>query len=233
MQYIHKRAAAPSDWDEWFTTATRKRSFDYKTDYSQLTRITEVRKYLLKEQHYLCAYCQRQLKLEDSSIEHVIPKSLNIPFSTVYHNLVAVCNKPLKDIKGKLHCDIVRADKLLSPIIFYNNAQVVEYQDHETIKYNNHHFFDVYADGSIIPKRNLREPVKGQVQSFLELLNLNHPKLKDLRKNALEGIIDLFQEIPRHQQQGFLRAQLQSILADKNRPFRQFLLIYLAKNCGF
>lgn len=127
MQYIKKSGLQPADWDHWFTLYTadgNRRSFDYKADYAALPDIpAHAKQFLLNEQYGLCAYCQGEITLGNSSIEHVIPKSANVHLSTSYHNLVAVCNEPVKDpATGKRHCDKERGDKILPHVIFYADA---------------------------------------------------------------------------------------------------------------
>lgn len=125
MQYIKKQNIPPSDWDKWFTTATGKRSYDYKTDYSALTQIENARAFLIAEQSELCAYCQKTIKLADSSIEHIVPKEQNIELSTNYHNLVAVCKTQVKDSNGQYHCDKAKVNKPITPFIFLSNSDVI------------------------------------------------------------------------------------------------------------
>ncbi len=219
MQFIHKQDAPPIGWENWFTTATGRRSFDYKEDYSAMRNIPEARKFLLEEQHYLCAYCQKEIKINTSSIEHVVPKSSNVPYSTVYQNLVAICVNPPKDpATKKSHCGDLRGDDLLTPILFHKEAQF-------TIA-SGHPYFEVENDGSIAAQCNLKDPIKKQVEAFIEILNLN---ISTLKKDRVVAYDKLVKNIPPTELENFLKRQIEIILGDLKRPFRQFLLLFITK----
>ena len=175
MQYIPKQAVPPTDWEDWFTTATGRRSYDYKADCSALRDIAHAKAYLLNEQHGLCAYCQSALTIDQTSIEHVIPKEHNVPFSTLYHNLVAVCKSTsLDNITGKRYCEVMRGSQLLPALVFYGDAQVT------TTK--NHSYFTAYQDGYVNVKPRLQLSIANQASAFIDILNLNHSKLVEKRK---------------------------------------------------
>lgn len=196
MQYIEKQTTPPNDWDKWFTTANGVKSFDYKKDYNSLTSVKLAKRFLLDEQHGLCAYCQQVITVENSSIEHITPKEYNVNLSTNYFNLVVVCKTQIKDNDGKVHCDKQRLSSLISPIIFYGNA------DANASKTNS--YFTAYSDGTVITKPNLDEQTKKQAEAFIEVLNLNHTQLKETRvKDVLDGINAIFKNLPQHQKKDF------------------------------
>lgn len=63
----------------------------------------ELRKSLLEEQGYLCAYCMKRIRKDKNvKIEHYHPR--NIQNQMDYGNLLAVCmdNQTLEDEKGKV-----------------------------------------------------------------------------------------------------------------------------------
>lgn len=52
----------------------------------------ELRKTLLNEQHYLCAYCMREIGNDETTkIEHWYPLSMKKSAALDYHNMLAVC----------------------------------------------------------------------------------------------------------------------------------------------
>lgn len=225
MQFIKKRDIPPREWEQWFTTANGVRSFNYGADYQNLPNISQAKVFLLNEQSNLCAYCQRKLTNEIASIEHIIPKSHNLELSTNYFNLVAVCKETSVDSNtGRKYCEPERGNTLLPPIIYYQDAQVTQN--------SNHRYFVVYQDGTIAPKYDLRIDIKNQVQSFIEILNLNHSDLLKQRSDMLSGILEGFVAIPVRQKKDFLQAQMNRLLDNISESFRQYLLIYIATRRG-
>lgn len=229
MQYIQKSTSAPAGWEDWFSVPAMpvpRRSYDYGRDYSAMTELWRAKDFLLKEQNELCAYCQSKLTLDQCSIEHVIPKELNLELSTAYPNLVAVCKSPLPDPStGRLHCDKEKSNRLIFPIIFVSAANV-------SLIANNK-YFTAQNDGSIVPKLNLSLEDKKLTEVYIEVLNLNHSLLMAKRsKDALNKILEVFGHIPKQQRQSFWERQLIRILSDYGQPFRQFLLIYISRQLG-
>jgi len=226
MQYIPKNNKIPDNWDSWFTKATGERSFDYGKDYSALTNLVEAKKYLIAEQHGLCAYCQTAINTDNASIEHVVPKEKNLELSTNYHNLVAVCKSQVKDIyTGKMHCDKEKANQLITPFIFTNDSDVTAAR--------NNSYFAAYSDGTISAKPKLTVEIGNEADSFINILNLNHITLKQRRtKDVLNGLIEASTVVPNHQKRIFWKLQFEKILLNKKQPYRQYLLIYIANKLG-
>lgn len=229
MQYIKKQNKPPVDWDWWFTKATKVRSFDYALDSSSLTRLQLAKEFLINEQNGLCAYCQTPLTIGNSSIEHVIPKGFNKELSTNYFNLVAVCNLRDKDPEtGKLHCDNEKGSSLVSPVIF----------DTRTASTGNavNFYFAAFANGEIRPRNGLPDVTRIQVESFIEITNLNHKILKEKRvKDVLNGLIDAYQSIPKnsHHKSRFWPSQYKRIFLNPGHPFREYLLIFIGRKLGY
>ncbi|MEN9523696.1 MAG: hypothetical protein RL065_2073 [Bacteroidota bacterium] len=219
MQFIQKQNSQPVDWDTWFTTATGRRSYDYGADNDSLTQLSNARNFLVNEQSGLCAYCQRKITLESSTIEHVIPKEFNKDLSTDYHNLVAVCIPKGKDENGKYHCDKSKLSQKILPIIFFSDALVTQQ--------SNSIYFMCYPDGSVIAKSNNDINLKKQVEAFIEILNLNHKDLIKKRKDAWVALTDIYQAVPQYQREKFWKNQFENILINQSKEYRQFLLIYL------
>ncbi|MBK9299096.1 MAG: TIGR02646 family protein [Bacteroidetes bacterium] len=191
MQYIKKQSTEPADWNNWFTVPPLRRTFDYDADYAALPNLSFAKAYLIAEQCGLCAYCQQKIEVDNASIEHVTPKKHNKELSTSYFNLVAVCKKnQVKDPPtGLFHCDSTRGNLLMTPIIFYSNAQSIPDRINK--------FFIAYASGEIGAKPNLQIEIKKQVEAFLEILNLNHSILKANRaKDTLRGLIAGYASLP-------------------------------------
>ncbi len=225
MQYIKKNNKEPDDWSSWFTVPPTRRSYDYGADYSSCPELHLAKSFLIEEQNGLCGYCQQKITVRDSSIEHVTPKEHNKELSTNYFNLIAVCKKQqIQDpITKKLHCDSTRGSELISPIIFYANAN--------STATGLNKYFKAYSTGEVLAKDNLDAKTKNQVNAFIENLNLNHSVLKNKRaKDVLNGISIAANSVT--DKQRFWRAQYNRILLNLGHPFREFLLVYIGPKIG-
>jgi uncharacterized protein (TIGR02646 family) len=219
MEFIHKTPKQPKDWEYWFTLPTGRRTFDYKTDADAIVHMNAIRGHLLAEQNNLCAYCQSQLTLKNSSIEHFIPKSKNVNLSTTYHNLVAVCKSPPKGFDGKQHCDKRRSNLPLPALIFYDDCKCKLTQGHP--------YFQSFQDGSIAANPNADKFFQIELSRVIEELNLNHSVLVNQRKNLVRAIYEVWRDLPNYQKRDYMRVQYRRINEDLAHPFRQYLLMCL------
>lgn len=227
MQYIQKQNIEPDNWNQLFIVPPSRRTYDFKSDYSALQELKEVKSILIEEQHGLCAYCQQRITVDDASIEHVTPKEHNKELSTNYFNLVAVCKKSqVKDTEtGMYHCDSSRGSKLIPPIIFYANAKSTESAVNK--------YFMASSSGEVLPKQNLDSSTRKQVESFIDILNLNHSSLKYKRaKDTLEGIISACRAVDKKDRRRFLAAQYNRIFNNPAQPFREYLLLVIGAKLG-
>jgi hypothetical protein len=156
----------------------------------------------------------------------VLPKSFNVPLSTSYYNLVAVCKNPVKDLRTKrTHCDKERLNTPIIPIFFYDSCSVSDS--------TNHPYFIAQLDGKILPKNALSSVVYSQIESLIEILNLNHSSLVFKRLEILNGIIDAERTInDRAALKRFWQVQFNRITVNLRFPYRQFVLMYLSKKLG-
>jgi uncharacterized protein (TIGR02646 family) len=124
MLYIEKEKAEKAILDD---IATIKRTSEWKnakeTDtiairscFDQLPK-DKIRRNLLKEQHYLCAYCMKRINDSSmtTSIEHWYPLSKNKEKALDYGNMIAVCKggSSLQIEEGdnrRLCCDAAKGD---------------------------------------------------------------------------------------------------------------------------
>lgn len=226
MQYIKKGNTPPADWESWFTKGNGDRSYDYKHDSDSLRQLPDAKDFLIKEQHGLCAYCQQQITLKNSSIEHVIPKELNVELSTNYYNLVAVCKTQTKDpTTGRMHCDDEKGSKVITPFIFFSNS--------EAAVQKNNQYFKAYSDGTIAAKDGLNENMKKQVEAFIEVVNLNHYRLIEERRKHYQNLFDIFRGITNpYQRSIFWGIQYKRIMGLSDHVFRQYLIIMCGSKAG-
>lgn len=78
---------------------------------------TAIRKSLLAEQGYLCAYCMKRISLQGATIEHYDPQSAQNGTDMSYRNMLGVCDGGAKtDGRGneRLTCDKHRGDTSLT-----------------------------------------------------------------------------------------------------------------------
>lgn len=235
MQYIQKQNTEPNEWGKWFEAPPNRRSYDYGQDYSALRNINEALKYLILEQHGLCAYCQQKITEITASIEHVFPKSFNKELSTNYFNLVAVCTVSKKETKVEAkHCDVSKSNKFIVPLIFHNHCDVNDSPP------KSNPFFSVNKNGTLSVKPDCSSKVTGveqkQIQQFLETLNLNASKGTSAQESLVERrakIFEAFLETARsltdkHHQERFWEYQFDKALKNKETEFRQAILAFIA-----
>ncbi len=81
---------------------------------------TELQKYLLKEQKYLCCYCNVKIKQNNMVIEHFSPKDKHKEKALDYYNLLASCN-------DKNHCDGNKGNRELKILVSPTNKNIEKY----------------------------------------------------------------------------------------------------------
>ena len=86
---------------------THYRSIRPKMAYNEMDEETKtaLKKALLKESHYLCAYCMKRIDLDCAFIEHWKPQSDEATDALEYSNLLAVCDGGKSDQNPDLCCD--------------------------------------------------------------------------------------------------------------------------------
>ena len=124
----------------------------------------ELRKELLKEQHYLCAYCCSRIGIENSHNEHIEPRNPKDGISRkslAYSNIIASCNNT--NTCGRRKKNEYNPEKFISPL----NPKCED-------------IFTYYPDGI----------VEGD-QYTIDLLNLNAYELREARKAVYRTIMAL------------------------------------------
>lgn len=119
------------------------------SSYDDLSTETKdaIRKSLLIEQGYLCAYCMKRISVEDTTIEHYDPQSAQNGTDMSYRNMLGVCDGGQKN-QGKgsqrLTCDKRRGNRPLTinPLDNYTISKVKYtkkggiYSDDENINFD-------------------------------------------------------------------------------------------------
>lgn len=97
-------------------TAAIRRVFDY--DFPK----NDVKKVLIHEQHGICAYCMRRIRMDNCSrVEHLVPLSKNKDKAIDYNNMLGVCDggeKIAGDQRHILCCDANKGENeiTISPL---------------------------------------------------------------------------------------------------------------------
>jgi len=79
-------------------TKYRKEKFAY---YDGFKEKDDIRKYLLEEQGYLCAYCMRRIDMEHMKIEHWYPEDLLSDIECLdYKNMLGVNSRNLNTVNN-------------------------------------------------------------------------------------------------------------------------------------
>lgn len=135
--------------------------------------IPELRKSLLEEQGYVCAYCMRRIPVKDCNsdektrIEHILCRERHADLQLDYKNMVICCPGAIND---EFHCDKLKGTRDVTFDLF-SGAFI------NTLSYSS-------KDGKI-KSSNVQYD-----REINEILNLNHPFLKKNRSIILSGIIN-------------------------------------------
>lgn len=128
----------------------------------------ELRKALLREQGYICAYCMQRISESNSRIEHLKSRHHNPKLALDYQNMVICCSGMSGD---EAHCDVKKRDTPISfsPLLPQLEASI-SYSSHTGRIKSNNATWDTEIN---------------------DVLNLNASLLCQNRKNVLEGLIQI------------------------------------------
>lgn len=227
MRYIKKQQAPPKftqwkaeaneDWQPHWSSNKKKTNF-------QNPQKQIVHQSLLKEQGYICCYCQRRIDLNNSHIEHFKPKDEDYypELSLEYNNFLASCQKEkitLEDSEEKIreyaespvHCGHAKGnwydEKLTVSPLIQNCADYFRYTE----------------AGEILPSE---DPYKNEAAKVtIEKLGLD--KLNDKRRAVIK---DLFgeEELTKEEIEKFIASFDKINEEDQYDPFCN-VLIYILK----
>lgn len=127
---------------------------------------------LRQDQQHLCCYCEREVSLSDSHIEHLIPRSIDSGLHYQYTNLSASCDG---GIGSNRHCGHFKGNK-------YSAVQFSSPHDPTT-----HELFRYLLNGVVKPASD-SGPQKDKAEYMIESLNLNCPRLVGQRKAHFQSL---------------------------------------------
>jgi uncharacterized protein (TIGR02646 family) len=170
MKYISK-GTQPQAFTDWKALAND----DWQPSYDILGGEVKiaVKSSLIREQGYLCCYCEGRLTDEDSHIEHFRPQTDPATDPLDFSNMLCSCQNRLK--KGEpRHCGNLKGDW------FEENLLVSPLRPEcETA-------FAYTGDGNIRPAN----PEDDAPKTTIQKLGLNISKLRALRSQAIDPFLD-------------------------------------------
>ena len=170
MKYI-KKQTEPHIFAQWKEDRLEKGK---RTTYDNLhgKEKREVKASLMREQGYLCCYCECRLIEADSHIEHFCPRTRFSCLELEYGNLLCSCMKE-RETGVPLHCGHLK-DEWYDP----NMPSPLEP--------NTHTRFLIYGNGEI----KSTDPTNCIAQTMIEKLGLDSRNMQDKRKKAIDGFLD-------------------------------------------
>ena len=169
MKYIEK-GPEPETFLEWKALPHD----NWEPEYNSMGSLhkNRLKEALMKEQGYICCYCERRLVAEDSHIEHFKPRSDPSVDPLDYANMLCSCQNQLK--KGEpRHCGNLKEDWFDASLLVSPLSPDCEQK------------FIFTVDGGIHAKT-----ADEAAFATIEKLGLNIPKLNDLREKAMEPFLD-------------------------------------------
>jgi uncharacterized protein (TIGR02646 family) len=192
MKYVPKGRVAPEKFREIVDKVVSTPNHNGYNSLPQGGR-PDLLKELMREQGYLCAYCNQVINDKNATVEHLVCQSHNAQLDLHYHNLFAVCRGNEGAKPEARHCDNHRANRR-------NNAYFLPFVLLEAAQTSSWHqlnpFFDVaynprtgVVSGRIVgkvPKPKSYPSPKLAIEAAIDVLNLNAPVLVEARKTAWE-----------------------------------------------
>jgi uncharacterized protein (TIGR02646 family) len=173
MKYIQKPKCEPTFFSKWKQeNKISDQSLWDDIDGTKNKAIKQkLKNELLKEQGWICCYCEQSLENQDSHIEHFKPRVSYKEECFNYRNLLCSCGSGSPPSKPK-HCGHKKENHeiAISPLRPTCESK-----------------FKFSYDGSIAP--NDRD---ASIEETIFYLGLNDAKLKELRKAAINYFLDVF-----------------------------------------
>lgn len=191
--------------------------------YSSYDEITssdknDIKTILLEEQNYKCAYCMSKINLDNSTVEHYIPRNGpngDISLSLDYRNLFAVCNTTRGLPKSEQTCDVSKGKRLLhiDPRIQANI---------DTINY----------DRSGCIRSSYNSGVNNFDDDINQILNLNSVQLVMNRQNAYQTLLNrMSKKKDTTWKKTFIQKYIDELSKSDNKtPYSGYLIFMLKKH---
>lgn len=185
----------PEEFSNW--KKRKKGTRSWKTVKTEIKQI--VRKSLLKEQGFICCYCEGDISTDSYHVEHFLPKSKSERADEVnYLNLHASCLDKL-NVGDPRHCGVNRGNRdIISPLDPECELR-----------------FAYDFSGAIKPLKSS----DAEAINTIEALNLDIDKLNKLREKAIEPFVELLEDA---EAQDMLRRFVRGYLRNKEDNHGKF-----------
>lgn len=179
MKFI-KKSEEPEIFQQWKSQANE--NWQPTWDVLRAKEKRQLHQNLLAEQGFICCYCQRQISLEDSHIEHLKPKTHYPELALEYTNLLASCQGESEEPPPvPVHCGHHKKD-------WYDEDLLVSPLDE-----NCEQLFTYTELGEIRP---ISDPqIQQSAKTTIDQLGLDIDKLRAMRREAIEAILDGFEDL--------------------------------------
>ncbi len=145
----------------------------------------ELKKALLEEQGFICAYCMNTISMDLNEyykpkveVEHFLPQKTYPCLTLTYTNLLAVCNG--NTAKKSFHCDKTNTkDGKMNGDVVLRRLNPLRKEDSEDLL--------TYDDNGTIKSKNNNPDVE---HDLLNVLNLNNDTLKQHRKKIIDQVLE-------------------------------------------
>ena len=233
MKYIEKQTS-PQSFDLW-----KEKKKNRQVDLAKIKELTSkkldarwnnlksktdifnlLRESLLKEQGYLCCYCQQKINLElkNTAIEHLIARKIDGSLLFEYTNLLASCLGGRKEESEQTN------------IKYCNHARGHNYLDITPLQKDCEMYFDYFQIEDTDEWKVKMVGVNEIATKIIDLLNLNTPKLCRLRGETLRPFLENLTTQEATIILNKLKVELNETLSQPLRPFVQVLIRLLEKN---
>ena len=215
MKYIQKLKPDffDSDVADLKQTLIKSSIEDKKKIWNKYKEKRKLKEYILEnEQNYLCGYCEAQVDLDNSHIEHIEPKINNLDLLTFeYSNLLVSCNGTcFSDEKISNTCGHKKGKN-------FNKKLFLDPTKHKNIREQ----FKYLENGEIEPNGKKNKEAK----YTLELLELNCPKSK-LKEARIKANSSFRTSVKEHSKKTGkpIKEIVLNQLKKENLPFISFLI---------
>ncbi|MFR9545694.1 MAG: retron system putative HNH endonuclease [Rikenellaceae bacterium] len=160
MRYIAK-TEAPKSLERWKTSNKTKTYSDLGKEQPEIK--SQLKQQLIEEQKYICCYCEREVDVDISHIEHFEPQSIVPKRQLDYTNMLISC------------CDTVTCGHIKKSVL---DPKLISPTEVDSLSH-----FAFGVEGSIIGTDERGE-------FTINTLNLNSETLKQQRKTLIDTFVE-------------------------------------------